>query len=164
MSDFSPHTGSCFCGDITYRLTRDPMITHACHCTDCQKQTGGPFAINALIERDCVELVSGEPVGHEMATGSGQPHDIYRCGSCQTAVWSDYGRREKMVFIRVATMDEPKRCPPDVHIFTRSRLPFTDLPENARAFPVFYDAFVEWKEEALARIRALGIRIPGKKA
>ena len=152
------HTGSCFCGAVQYRLTRDPMFVHACHCRDCRKQTGGPFAINGLIERDAVELIAGQPVRHEQKTGSGKPHDIWRCETCGNAVWSDYGRREVMVFIRVATLDDPERCPPDVHIFTRSALPFTEIPDEARQFRVFYDMRAEWPAAALERFEALDTR------
>lgn len=158
MTDKTSHQGGCFCGHVRYRLTDDPLFVHACHCRDCQIQTGGPFAVNALIERDRVELPGGEPVAVEMATTSGQPHDIYRCPVCQTALWSDYGRRGVLVFIRARTLDEPDTCPPDVHIFTRSKVPFIDLPQDARAFRVFYDMEAEWPAGALARYDALGTR------
>jgi hypothetical protein len=100
--------GSCFCGSVRYRLTRAPMFVHCCHCRDCQKQTGGAFAINALIERSCIERAEGsrDPVRVTVKTDSGRPHDIYRCPQCQSALWSDYGRRGVMVFLRVATLDE----------------------------------------------------------
>ena len=87
------HTGRCACGEITYRLTSDPMFTHCCHCLDCQRQTGSAFAINALIETDRIEILSGKPEAITVPTDSGYPHDIYRCPTCKTAVWSDYGRR-----------------------------------------------------------------------
>ena len=158
MTDSHSHEGGCFCGVIRYRLTDTPLFVHGCHCRDCQKQTGGPFAVNALIERSCVELVSGEPVRTEMATGSGRPHDIHRCPDCQTALWSDYGRREVLVFLRAMTLDTPESCPPDVHIFTRSKVPFIDLPDGARAFEVFYDMQAEWPAASLIRFDALGTR------
>jgi len=56
-----PMSGSCFCGAVRYRLETPPMFVHCCHCTDCQKQTGSAFAINALIEADRVILLSGAP-------------------------------------------------------------------------------------------------------
>ena len=161
MTTDKTHNGSCFCGAITYRLKRDPMFVHACHCRDCQKQTGGPFAINALIERAEVEILSGTPIRIEMDTDSGRPHDIYRCPACHTALWSDYGRREKLVFIRVASLDEPERCAPDVHIFTHTRLPFADIPPGSRAFNIFYDMREEWPADSLERFAALGVRMLG---
>ena len=149
------HSGSCHCGQVRYRLTTAPMFVHACHCRDCQKQTGGPFAVNALIERDRVMVEAGEPVRTEQTTDSGRPHDIWRCPACQTALWSDYGRREVMVFVRVMTLDDPDRCPPDVHIFTRTKRPFFDLPPGAKAFDVFYDMETEWPADSLARRKAI---------
>lgn len=150
-----PLNGSCFCGKIKYRLETPPLFVHCCHCTDCQKQTGSAFAINALIETDRITLVSGEPERIEMKTDSGQPHDIYRCPKCKSAVWSDYGRRGVLRFVRVATLDHPSALPPDVHIFTRSKLDWVVLPPGARAFEIYYDMEKEWPPESLARRDAL---------
>ena len=154
------YDGGCFCGAVRYRFASDPMFVHCCHCTDCQCQTGGAFAINAIIEADRVEILSGKPEPIEMPTSSGRPHDIYRCPQCQIAVWSDYGRRKVMLFVRVATLDNRHAIVPDVHIFTRSKVPWVRLPNGARAFDVYYDMKKEWPAESLARREAvLG---PGK--
>lgn len=146
--------GSCFCGAVRYRLTSRPMFVNCCHCRDCQKQTGGAFAINALIETDRIELVSGRPKPWRMAAESGRPHDIYRCPECASALWSDYGGRPALRFVRVATLDDPAALPPDAHIFTRSKLPWVDLGD-APAFEIFYDMAVQWPPESLARRRAI---------
>ncbi|WP_395016606.1 GFA family protein [Dongia sp.] len=150
-------SGSCFCGAVRYRLTRPPMFVNCCHCRDCQKQTGGAFAINALIERSCIELDDGsqEPLRITMPTESGRPHDIYRCAKCQTALWSDYGRRGVMVFVRVSTLDQAHNIVPDAHIFTRSKAPWVVLPPGARSFDVYYDMKKEWPKESLARRAAI---------
>jgi hypothetical protein len=131
------------------------MFVHCCHCTDCQCQTGGAFAINAIIEADRVELTKGAPEPVEMPTNSGRPHDIYRCPQCRIAVWSDYGRRKVMLFVRVSTLDDRHAIVPDVHIFTRSKVPWVRLPEGARAFDVYYDMKAEWPAESLARREAV---------
>jgi hypothetical protein len=131
------------------------MFVHCCHCRDCQKQTGSAFVLNALIERDRLTLLSGAPEAVEMKTDSGLPHDIYRCPHCQTAVWSDYSRRRILAFVRVATLDTPSALPPDVHIYTRSKLDWVTLPKGARAFAEYYDMEKEWPPESLARREAL---------
>ena len=151
----SAHTGSCFCGAVKYRLEADPMFVHCCHCRDCQSQTGTAFALNAIIEAERITLLSGKPEAVTMRTDSGRPHDIYRCPECKTAVWSDYGRRKIMLFVRVGTLDDRDAIVPDVHIFTRSKLPWVRLPEGARAFEVYYDMKKEWPPESLARREAL---------
>ena len=147
--------GGCACGAVRYRLTSGPMFTHCCHCLDCQRQTGSAFVLNALIETDRIEMLAGAPVPVSMPTDSGRPHDVYRCADCQTAVWSDYGRRPALRFVRVGTLDDPRALPPNVHIFTRSKQPWVGLPPNVPAVEVYYDMKALWPEESLARRQAI---------
>lgn len=147
-------TGGCACGFVRYRMEGAPMIVHCCHCLDCQRQTGGAFVINALIETDRITLMDGAPEPVEVPTDSGHPHDVYRCPQCQTAVWSDYGRRPALRFVRVGTLDQPHALTPDVHIFTRSKVPWVGLPADAPAFEVYYEAAKVWSAEAIARRKA----------
>lgn len=131
------------------------MFVQCCHCRDCQTQSGGAFAINALIETSNIELLAGAPEPVSMPTGSGRPHDIHRCPRCKTALWSDYGRRPALRFLRVMTLDDHDVVRPDAHIFTRSKLPWVRLPEDARAFEIYYDMKQEWPAASLARRRAI---------
>ena len=149
------HTGSCHCGQVSFRLTSDPMIVHACHCRDCQKQTGGPCAINAIIEADRIERLGSETNPVAVVTSSGRPHDIHRCPTCQSALWSDYGRRGVVVFVRVATLDNPSALPPGVHIYTRSKLPWITIADHTPAYTAFYKAKDVWSAEAIARWEAV---------
>lgn len=150
-------SGGCGCGALRYRLKVQPMIVHCCHCKDCQRQAGTAFVINAIIERDNIDLEQGAAVVCTMPTNSGSPHDLYRCEDCGTTVWSDYGRRETMLFVRVGTLDEPSLLPPDVHIFTRSKMDWVGLPPEIPAFEIFYSSVEEfWPAEARMRRGALG--------
>lgn len=146
--------GGCSCGAVRYRLTSRPMFTNCCHCLDCQKQTGGAFAINAMIETSRIEMLSGEPVVIEMPSPSGRGHEVHRCPKCEVALWSNYGRRTWMRFVRVATLDAPHAIKPDAHIFTRSRVPWVKLPEDTPAFEIYYDTAKQWSQESLARLAA----------
>ncbi|HZS84889.1 MAG TPA: GFA family protein [Stellaceae bacterium] len=147
--------GGCACGAVRYRLESAPMFVHCCHCRDCQRQTGSAFVLNALIETRRLTLLSGEPEAVGVPTDSGRPHDIHRCPACGTAVWSDYGGRPALRFVRVGTLDEPSALPPDVHIYTRSKLPWVTLPQGVPAFEAYYDAAKLWPQASLERRRAL---------
>jgi hypothetical protein len=131
------------------------MFVNCCHCRDCQRQTGSAFVINAIIETDRLELLAGAPTAVTVPTDSGRPHDIYRCATCQTAVWSDYGRRPALRFVRVGTLDEPAALPPNAHIFTRSRLPWVRPDDTAPAFDIYYEMATLWPADSLARRRAI---------
>jgi hypothetical protein len=134
------------------------MFVHCCHCRDCQRQVGSAFVVNALIETDRIEQLSGSVRPVAMPTDSGRPHDVYRCVDCGTAVWSDYGRRPGLRFVRVGTLDDPSGIAPDVHIYTRSKLPWVSLPPSTPAFEEYYDMKALWPAESLERRYAVSGR------
>jgi hypothetical protein len=146
--------GGCSCDAIRYRLASEPMFVHCCHCLNCQRQTGSAFVINLLIEAERVELLSGEPEPVDVPRDDGSAQRIYRCPDCRAAVFSEYGRPE-VRFVRAGTLDDPSGVAPDVHIFTRSKLPWVVLPDSTPAFEVYYDTKTLWPAESLERLRAI---------
>jgi hypothetical protein len=58
-------------------------------------------------------------------------------------------------FVRVGTLDNPTALSPDVHIFTRSKLPWVTLPKEVPAFEVYYDPQKLWPAASLERRRAI---------
>jgi len=144
--------GSCTCGEVRYRLTDTPMFVHACHCTWCQRETGGPHAVNAMIETRRIELSHGQPVEVLTPSASGKGQVILRCPACHVAVWSHYaGLGRLMAFVRVGTLNDPSACPPDIHIFTATKQPWYVIPEGVPAVPEFYKRSDYWPEEMLKR-------------
>jgi hypothetical protein len=157
-------SGSCACGAVRYRLADQPMFVHCCHCKDCQRQTGSAFVLNALIEADRVQVLQGEPREDPQPTDSGRPHVIHRCAECGTALWSNYGGRREIRFVRIGTLDEPSALPPDVHIYTRSKQPWVALPgdvpgattgQPAQVFEAYYDSSKLWPPESIARRKSI---------
>ncbi len=150
------HDGGCTCREIRYRMTSGPLFVNCCHCRWCQRETGSAFVINAMIEASRVELLSGEPEIVHTPSNSGRGQDIARCPTCRVAVWSHYGGAgSKVSFIRVGTLDEPDRLPPDVHIFTDSKQPWVILPPDRPAVAEYYDRNALWPAESLERMRVL---------
>ena len=146
-------TGGCACGAVRYRLQSEPLIVHCCHCLSCQRQTGGAFALNLIIEADRVELLAGEPVAVDAPRDDGDMQRIYRCPTCQVAVYSVYTHPD-VFFIRGGTLDEPRTLVPDVHIYVRSKVDWVTIPEGTPAFDALYDIDEVWPESSLARIRS----------
>jgi hypothetical protein len=130
------------------------MFVHCCHCLNCQRQTGSAFVINALIESDRVELLAGEPMAVDAPRDDGSAQRVFRCPACQVAVYSEYGRPE-VKFVRTGTLDVPSSLAPDVHIFTRSKLPWVVLPDAVPAVEVYYDRHELWPPASLARLDVL---------
>jgi hypothetical protein len=146
--------GSCACGLVRYRLTGEPLFTHCCHCLNCQRQTGSAFVINVLIEADRVAVLTGSPQPVDVPRDDGSTQRIYRCPNCQVAVFSEYGWPE-VWFVRGGTLAEPSSVSPDVHIYTKSKLPWVELPESVPAFEVYYDRRTLWPALSNERIEAV---------
>jgi hypothetical protein len=151
-----PFEGSCTCRDVRYRMTSRPLFVNCCHCRWCQRETGASFALNAMIEADRVILLSGSPEVVNTPSNSGKGQKITRCPRCRIALWSNYsGAGDAVRFVRVGTLDEPDRLPPDIHIFTASKQPWVVLPPGTPAVAEYYDLDEYWPPESLARRRAL---------
>jgi hypothetical protein len=144
--------GQCTCRTIRYRLNARPLFTHACHCTWCQRETGGPHAWNAMIEAGFVELLAGQPQEIVTPSNSGKGQIICRCPVCHVGLWSHYaGAGRGVAFVRVGTLDDRAAFPPDIHIFTSTKQPWYVLPKDAPAVPEYYDRAAYWPAESLAR-------------
>ena len=146
--------GGCACGVSRFKLTAGPLIVHACHCRDCQRLTGSAFVTNIWIEKKFVEALSGAPKSFKLSGGSGKPHEVFFCDKCGTYLWSKYyASPGDTLLVRVGTLDHPEAVKPDVHIFTRSKLPWLDLPKDVPAFEAFYDLKDVWSVESRDRLR-----------
>ena len=147
--------GGCDCRRVRYRMESAPLFVHCCHCRWCQRETGASFALNALIEADRVTLLAGEPLIVDTPSYSGLGQKIARCPTCHLALWSNYAGAGPIVrFVRVGTLDDPATMPPDVHIYTRSKLPWVALPQGVPAFDAYYNSRELWPAESLDRRKA----------
>lgn len=151
-TETSTYEGGCTCRFVRYRMTSGPLFVHCCHCRWCQRETGASFALNALIESDRVQLLQGEVEIIDTPSNSGKGQKISRCPRCHIAVWSNYaGAGEAVRFIRVGTLDEPDRLPPDIHIFTASKQPWVVLAPGTPSVAEYYKTSEFWPKESLER-------------
>ncbi|MGV6827137.1 MAG: GFA family protein [bacterium] len=138
MKQSNHYQGRCSCGKLRYRFNNTPLVVHACHCRQCQRVTGTAFVMNAVIEKNELEILSGE-ASHCLLPGTG--HTAFFCPTCGTYCWSEYANSRNFKecwFVRVGTLDEPDRLPPDVHIYTESKQPWLKLTGEIPVFGEFY--------------------------
>ena len=160
MNDDYPVEGGCTCRRVRYRMVSSPLFVHCCHCRWCQRETGASFALNALIEADRVEILTGQPQVVDTPSNSGRGQKITRCPKCRIALWSNYaGAGDALRFVRVGTLDDPDRLPPDIHIFTSTKQPWLVLPRGTPAVAEYYERDRYWPAASLERRRALLARI-----
>ena len=145
---FVPLTGGCKCGQVRFRMEVAPIITHCCHCRDCQKASGAAFRINAMIETRHLRIIEGQP---QDLRGADNPGEV-QCPACRSILWSYHAHFGKAIaFVGVGMLDEGERLPPEAHYFTRSRHPWVIVPSGLPAFEQLGDP---GKAGARARITA----------
>lgn len=70
-------------------------------------------------------------------------------------VWSNYPQAGPNIhFIRVGTLDDPSRVPPDIHIYTSTKQPWVVLPDGVPAVAEFYRPAEYWPAESRTRFKA----------
>lgn len=160
-----PTDGGCDCGAVRYRMLTSPLFVHCCHCRWCQRETGASFALNALIEADRVVVAGTTPEMVDTPSPSGMGQVIARCPACRIALWSHYGAAGPVVsFVRVGTLDDPDRLPPDIHIYTGSKQRWMIIPAGVPTVPEYYRRSEYWPEESLTRWQQLRPRIEAYRA
>jgi hypothetical protein len=105
---FASLIGGCRCRQVRFRMEAAPIITHCCHCRNCQKVSGSAFSINAMIETDRLSILEGEPQPFEGVDG----HTVLQCPTCRFGLWSHIPQLGKAIaFVGVGMLDDGDRLP-----------------------------------------------------
>lgn len=120
--------GTCHCGRVQYQVSGPwARMTH-CHCTDCQKSHGAPFATYVKVQQDRFRVLKGEDLLRSFDAPSGTRRTFCRlCGSKVTG--GDEGSGG-WIWIAAATLDTPPDIPPERHFFVRSKAPWHDIQDD----------------------------------
>jgi len=113
----SSTTGGCLCGAIRYELASPPGMAAVCHCTHCQKQSGGVFSTNLVVpEGDYVQ--HGETKVYQDTGDSGQPVFRHFCGSCGSPILSKVAAMPGLYMVKAGTLDDFSGITPAIEVYT----------------------------------------------
>lgn len=147
--------GGCFCGSTRYRLETAPLFCYACHCTDCNKQTGSVYACFTSIENDHLTSIGTLP---PKITTTVRPNGIIRhgasCGKCGTRLWASGDTTPVTADIATGTLDLPELMEPDLHSFIESKISWAILPEGTKTCRGPFDFRKHWPKSSLKRLEA----------
>jgi hypothetical protein len=138
--------GGCLCGAIRYRLTQEPIAFYACHCTDCQRQTGAAFGLSMIVRREAVELLQGDPRTFHVRLPDGREKRGRFCDACATRLWGEPTKAPAVRVLRPGTLDDPGAYAPFGDIWTGSARPWATFTGGPR--------FEGQPEDPLAVVRA----------
>lgn len=128
-------TGGCLCGAVRYRADGEPINVRACHCTNCQKATGGAFYARALYPQGAVTIE-----GETSAYPSSDRVERVFCPRCGATLFSRAIDGRGVIGVSLATLDEPGALAPDEHIFVDEKQPWLHLDDGLPQYPRYAPA------------------------
>lgn len=131
-----PLTGGCQCGEVRYGIAAEPLTVYACHCTDCQRQSGSAFALSMVVPRDAVRLSAGAPATWLRRHESGRTSRCLFCGECGARLYHNPDRNPQITILKPGTLDDTSWLRPVGHIWIRSAQPWFEMPAGR----ITYDA------------------------
>jgi hypothetical protein len=125
-------TGHCLCGQVSYELTGDLIATAVCHCSHCQRQSGGAFSVNLIAHESQLD-VSGTLSTYEDRGESGDAVYVLRrfCGSCGSPIVSVLTGGNGIIAVKAGTLDDTSEVAPTVEAWCSHKQPWVDLPGMA---------------------------------
>ncbi len=127
--------GGCACGAVRYESSAAPVLTAHCHCRDCQRSSGAPYATVCAVPRAAFRVVQGETRSYRYVGDSGHAVLRHFCPSCGAPLFSDVEVAPELWFLRTVSLDDPAAVTPTVHVYCASAQPWDTHPDGLPAFP-----------------------------
>jgi len=133
-------SGSCLCGAI--RFTVDGPVTElrACHCTHCQKTSGGAGSVNAVMPAASFRITQGTPKRYDARADSGRTLYRYFCGDCGSPIYSNRQNTPETVVVRAGSFDAAPAMKITANIWTKSARSWAHIDPASKQFPAQPDA------------------------
>jgi hypothetical protein len=120
-------TGSCACGTVRFEVTKPFETAGYCHCKRCQRRSGVPWSLNAMVAPDALRVVAGAD-----AVRTWRPHDGFPkafCGNCGGHLWSG-DADTPVVGVRLGTVDGDPGIRPQWHQWLDSAPDWEAIPDD----------------------------------
>lgn len=124
-----PQPGACLCRAVEYLLLEDPLTVYACHCSDCQSQTGTSFSLSMIMKRESLEITRGHLEYFSVELEDGREKGAHWCERCRTQIWGP-SRGAGLVMLIPGTLDNTSWVVPAGHIWTSSAQPWIEIPSD----------------------------------
>ena len=130
----TPFSGGCTCGSIRYLCSRPPEAMLNCHCLDCQRSSGAPFASGFIIAASDIKI-TGTPGTYSVRASSGALATRSFCFECGSPLFTSGDANPAFMSVRFSTLDNGSEFQPTLDIWTDSAQPWVYLNEAIARYP-----------------------------
>lgn len=125
-----------------------PVTLFACHCTECQRQSGSAFGMALWIKEPKVELLTGQPKEWIRNMPSGRQMSCQFCPDCGTRLFHSTVGQTQILSIKPGTLSDTSRLKPVGHIWVDSKQPWFEIDVQALQYEgnpeTFEDLLCVW--------------------
>jgi len=123
-----PLTGGCMCGAVRYEISEPLAGAGYCHCTRCQRRSGTAASANGHVRRGSLRVTQGEDRIRTWRPDDGFPKAF--CGECGSALFALHPEDERVVGVRLGTIDGDPGVRPSFHQFAAYAAPWEPIPDD----------------------------------
>ncbi|HEY2707850.1 MAG TPA: GFA family protein [Caulobacteraceae bacterium] len=127
-------TGGCACGAVRFKITQPLMGVGVCHCTDCQKASGGPPNYVALAPTTGFEVTKGAAKIYASKGDSGGEVSRAFCPECGTPLLSTPDGAP-FTPVKLGALDDNADLAPAMHLYVSSAPAWHLMHEGLPTFP-----------------------------
>tara|TARA_B100000780_G_scaffold272663_1_gene235188 strand:+ start:633 stop:1073 length:441 start_codon:yes stop_codon:yes gene_type:complete len=133
MTNIQVISGSCLCGQISYKAHAAPLFQTHCHCQDCRKNGGSAFAALVFVPIKSLDW-QGETKHYTHIADSGTTMTKHFCPNCGSQMFGTNSSKPDRIHIKVGTMDDASWFQPQCNVFASRRLPSTPVSPDVKDF------------------------------
>jgi hypothetical protein len=127
--------GGCACGAVRFEGAGPPLAMLNCHCRDCQRAGGAPYAATVFLSAEAFTSAGDTLNSHEAQADSGNLVWRYFCGRCGSPLFARTSGRNDRVAVRAASLDDSSWFRASNEGWTRSALPWDALAPPPERVP-----------------------------
>ncbi|WP_433771449.1 GFA family protein [Pseudomonas putida] len=133
--------GQCQCGNIKYQVVGVAATVFACHCTECQRQSGSAFGMALWVKEPEVKIISGQLQEWVREMPSSRLMSCSFCSVCGTRVFHKVAEQNDVLSIKPGTLNNCKNLVVEAHIWTGSKHEWLKIEDGAPQFNKNPDSF-----------------------
>jgi hypothetical protein len=128
----APYAGGCQCGAVRYVLSAEPIRTVACHCKECQRQSGSAFGMSMIVPEKSL-AVTGPAKRFARTADSGNQNTGVFCPECGVRIYQIPQYMWDVLVLKPGTLDDTSWVRPDYFAWMKSAQGWVAVPEGVKA-------------------------------
>ncbi|MDQ6811772.1 MAG: GFA family protein [Actinomycetota bacterium] len=122
-------TGGCLCGGVRFELSEPPHAAGYCHCTRCQRRSGGAASAQARIDGRTLALLAGAELVKAWRHPAGGFEKCF-CGECGAHLFSRNPDDHTQMSVRMGAFDGDPGVRPSWRAFVAYAACWEPIPDD----------------------------------